>query len=128
MLARDPKKFWDIVNAKEDSSISFNDESGQPIPLSECPSVLNNVFSNFFSPACSTNECLSFPQADFIPMLPILIEPAGIVKLIESIKLSSSCGPDNITSKFLKQTKMYSSIFLAHIFQQSLESGSLPTH
>lgn len=61
-----------------------------------------------------------------IPMDHIVIDSYGIQKIIESLKLSSSAGPDCINSKFLKNTSCYSSILLSMIFMQSLEQGLLP--
>ena len=50
----------------------------------------------------------------------------GIAKLIDSLKLTSSCGIDGINAKMLKNTKSIVSTLLCHIFQQSLSSGVVP--
>lgn len=110
LLLNDPKKFWKTVNMNDDALISLSDESGALIPPAEYPSVFNNVFSNSFSVG-DGNVFYDVPRCEFSPMFPISMEPAGIVKLIDSLKVSSSCGSDNINSKFLRQTKMYSSFF-----------------
>uniref|UniRef100_A0A6G5ABZ4 Putative endonuclease/reverse transcriptase n=1 Tax=Rhipicephalus microplus TaxID=6941 RepID=A0A6G5ABZ4_RHIMP len=60
-------------------------------------------------------------------MSPIIVTVEGISKLIHGLKLSTSCGVDNINSKVLKNTSASSSQILCHIFQQSLSSGQLPT-
>lgn len=49
----------------------------------------------------------------------------GMGKYIESLKVSSWCGVHNISSKFLKGTKVYSAMFLSMIFEQSLFSSNL---
>lgn len=57
----------------------------------------------------------------------ITFEPSGIMKLIESIKLTSTAGVDGINSKVLKNTKQITSVILSCIFQQSLSSGVVPS-
>lgn len=60
-------------------------------------------------------------------MPPVFIDPCGVAKIIENLKLSSAAGIDNINSKFLKNTKEYSSIILSKIFEQSLLTSTLPS-
>lgn len=59
-------------------------------------------------------------------MPPIIIEVTGVIRLIDSLKMHSSPGCDNISAKFLKNTSLYSSIVLTKIFQQSLDTSTLP--
>lgn len=59
-------------------------------------------------------------------MNPVIIDPQGVAKIIESLKVSSSPGSDLITAKFLKNTVLHSSVILAHIFQQSLDRHTVP--
>lgn len=59
-------------------------------------------------------------------MYPVVIEPDGVAEIINNLKLFSAAGVDNISSKFLKSTKLYSSIILTKIFQQSLNNGEVP--
>lgn len=49
----------------------------------------------------------------------------GIVKIIESLKISSH-GIGNIKLKFLKNAKICSSVILSKLLKQSLTSGNLP--
>lgn len=84
------------------------------------------MFSQCFSDSCA----VSVPQvyhSGFFPMDYITIEFEGIINLIRRLKLSSACGTDEINAKFLKNTEVYCSIVLSHIFKQSLQCGTLPT-
>lgn len=125
ILRTNPKKFWSIVNTKENHDIVLFDDTGEPVPPAKCVSVLNNVFVHNFCSAVLSSIPDLVPSS-FCAMSPVVFESVGIVKIIDSLKLTSSCGIDGINAKFLKQTKNYSSIFLAKIFQQSLNSGILP--
>lgn len=61
-------------------------------------SVFNEYFSSVF-----TNECLDFvptlPEELYERMHPINVNSAGIITLIDKLKLTSSAGTDNINPK-----------------------------
>lgn len=125
MLTENPKKFWNIINPDDKLLIKLMYSDGTPIPIHICASVLNDTFVKSFSCASiSTNPDL--PPTFFLPMDPIIIDSEGITALIENLKLSSSSGVDGVNSKFLKNTKIYSSIILSMLFHQSLLHGCLP--
>uniref|UniRef100_A0A6G5A957 Tick transposon n=1 Tax=Rhipicephalus microplus TaxID=6941 RepID=A0A6G5A957_RHIMP len=65
-------------------------------------------------------------KKDFFHMDPLVVDFAGILKLIHSLKLSSSCGADEINSKFLRNTAVYSFVFFMYLFTQSIEYSTLP--
>lgn len=56
----------------------------------------------------------------------ISVDHVSITKIIDRWKLSSSSGVNGITSKFLKNTKMYSSQILTKYFEQLLRKSILP--
>lgn len=125
MLATNPKQFWNVVSKKEKFVISLKAANGDVINSDECARVLNDVFIKSFQSVINTPIC-RFDASDFLPMGPVLVDPFGIVKIIDNLKLSSSAGTDSINSKFLKNTKMYCSLILSQIFSQSLSLGELP--
>lgn len=125
-MSNDPKKFWNIVNPKQDRTISVFNDAGEPVSSAQGAVLLNEVFSRAFSLSTSVHDVRNVLEYDFPVMFPIVFEPCGIMKIIESLKKSSSCGIDNINSKFLKKTKVYSSLFLTKLFEQSLQHGILP--
>lgn len=125
MLLTNVRKFWRVIHPLSDNSITLNDSSGNPVPESHCAALLNDVFVNNFS---RTND-ITLPALNnynYLPMPPIIIDVTGVIGLIDSMKRHSSPGFDNISAKFLKNTSSYSSIVLTKIFQQSLNTSSLP--
>lgn len=62
----------------------------------------------------------------FFPIDQLIFDYDESIEVIDNLKISTSCGGDNITSKFLKHTKTYISIFLSKIFEQSFSIGVLP--
>lgn len=124
-LLTDTKKFWNVVNGSDQPSISLLDSQSNPIPNSDSANVLNETFANAFSVPFSASPP-DYTPAIIFPMDPIRFDFEGIISIIDRLKLSSSCGPDNISTKILKNTKVYSSIILSKIFEQSLQTCDLP--
>lgn len=125
MLQNNPKQFWKAINPNHSKPICLYDEHNCPIPVSDVARKLNSTFCSAFTKEPDT-ELPNFPFYDHPIMPGITFEANGILKLIESLKLTSSSGVDGINSKILKNTKHISSIILSLIFQQSLSSGVVP--
>lgn len=124
-LQVDPRKFWNVVRGNAPDTIQLS-QFNTPVQSDQCCTVFNDVFASFFHDAAPVH----FPPTTTvhaIQMDPILIDWVGIRKLIGNLKTSSSAGSDEINSKILKCTELYSSIILSRIFQQSLHCSSLPS-
>lgn len=125
LLINNAKKFWNVVGGPKQNKIYLNDDNGVTIPQSDCCSVFNEVFAMSFLNLSSV--CLpDVADSIFFPMNPVLIDWVGVMHLIRNLKVSSSSGPDDINSKFLKNTEVYSSIILSKLFSQFLDTCILP--
>ena len=90
-------------------------------------SLLNASFSSVFSnenmsdippcPSLSDNQSINH----------IRFTPEVVSKKIKSLKISSSSGPDGISSRFLNDNIQAMSVPLAILFTKSMESGVVPT-
>ncbi|CAN7944442.1 unnamed protein product [Ixodes pacificus] len=119
MLQSNPKTFWKVVNPKPDIVINLKNDDDSLVPDDECAGKFNDVFCSVFTQEC--NDMFSMaPPAFLTSMVGITFEPAGIVKIIGTLKISSSAGIDEINVKVLKNTKDISSVILATLFSQSL--------
>lgn len=125
MLRTNPRKFWKTINPTRSKPLTLHDDDNNPIPEEESSHVLNNFFCSVFTKE-PDGELPEFADLDHPVMSDILFDAHGIMKLIESLKLTSSSGIDGINSKVLKNTKNIVSIILCHLFQQSLSTGVLP--
>lgn len=126
LLTQDVKKFWNFVNGSKRNFVHLTNDDGVAYAASECCNVLNDVFSKSFL----LSHCTRLPNFDglqFPPMDPVHIDWVGIQHIIHGLKLSSSSGVDDINSKFLKNTEVYSSIILSKLFSQSLQTGCIPS-
>lgn len=102
MLRTEPKRFWKTINPSASNCVSLCDSSGLPTPDREVPDILNNAFSAVFTRE-PLNDLPTVPSYDHPPMPSIMFEPQGIVKVIDSLKNSSSVGIDGINAKVLKK-------------------------
>ena len=69
-----------------------------------------------------SKEPLPYPS-----MSEITITTPGVQKLLSEINPHKAHGPDNITARVLKETASVLAPMLAHLFQQSLNTGEIPT-
>ena len=89
-------------------------------------SILNNAFTSVFSnedvtniPTCpTTSGDHSISQTYFTPDV--------IVKKIKKLKISSSAGPDGISSMFLHEHAVSLSVPLAILYNRSMQTGCVP--
>lgn len=127
LLHTNPKKFWRAISPDRGSDIvSLHNADNIPVSASECASTFNSFFCSVFTNEdFSSVPCVS--DLEYCFMSPISVTAEGICKLIHGLKVSTSCGVDNINSKVLRNTSASSSQILCHIFQQSLSTGQLPT-
>lgn len=125
MLIENPRKFWNVINPADTSKIVLTNPNGEAIPDNKCSTVLNNVFSSHFTQSFSA-ILPHYCALNYLPMYPVVINPEGICKIIDNMKSFSAVGIDSVSTKFLKSTKVYSSIILSKIFQQSLDNGTMP--
>lgn len=88
MLQSNPKKFWKVVNPKPDIVINLKNDDDSSVPDDECAEKFNDVFCSVFTQEC--NDMFSMvPPAFPTSMDGITFEPAGIVKIIDTLKISS---------------------------------------
>lgn len=100
MLLNNPSKFWSIVNNKS----SFG--------ISRCSQLFS---TDIFAESMPMNLSPLIPSHNF-PKDPTVIEFHGIVSVIESIKMCSSCCIDYTNAKLLLNTKLSSGLFLTKYF------------
>lgn len=107
------------------SKVSLVTPTGDPVPDHLCSTLLNDTFIKSFSSSNYTQRP-ELQSYNHFAMDSITFDSHGIITIIDNLKLTSSHGIDGINSKFLKNTKEYSSIILKCIFSQSYHDGVLP--
>ena len=123
------KQFWRYVKSKKQDSfgVSTLKVDGKVGTDSESKAnMLNSQFSSVFTKQNTTN--MPSKGSSLHPTMPdINISPAGVSKLLSRLNPSKAAGPDKFPARFLKHTSSHINTVLSHIFQQSIDTGEVPT-
>ena len=129
-MGKDPKPFWKYINGKKKDSQNIPPlKKGHTDKLAESDKdkaeALNGQFSSVFSK--STFQSVPF-LARKVPQMPeINITVGGVVKILKGLNPSKASGPDEIHPKILKELANELGPIFRDIFQQSLNSGRIPS-
>ncbi len=66
------------------------------------------------------------PASPFPSMPDVQITVPGVQKLLEGINPNKACGPDQLPARVLKGAAEPLAPMMAMIFQQSLDTGTIP--
>ena len=112
-------KSRDNVGQLKVSGIFITDNAGMA-------TLVNNVFSSVFSNENLANfpDCPPLSQNHTITS--VKFTPQAVCRKISKLKISSSSGPDGISSRFLADHKETMSTALSVLFTKSMESGVVP--
>ena len=128
-IEENPKRFWSYIKQlkKEEPGIADFEINGSIISDNKSKAdILNNQSSNVF-----TREDLSnIPDIgyDRIPAIDSMsITTNGVAKQLSLLKTNKASGPDAIPPWFLKEHAAEIAPILTNIFQDSIESGSVPS-
>lgn len=127
MLLNNPRKFWRVINPRNNPDIILSGSNGATIPESQCAQLLNNAFASVFTQedACPS-PALTLNISSGSPMPEIMIEEAGIYLLLNKLKTSSASDNLGFNNKLLKNISCSMSVILTALFSQSLSHGSIP--
>ena len=130
--AKNPKRFWSWAKASK----GYRD----PIPtLNYNGSIVSEdtakatCFNNYFSSVFTDEDTSSLSDlrstvvwgSDLINTVDFT--PNVVLKVLTSLNVSKACGPDLIPARLLKEGATSICASLAHLFQLSLDSGTLPS-
>jgi len=126
-----PKAFWSYVKSETKTKSSVNDlidSNGNTCSTGEDKArVLNDFFSSVFTKE-DEGDLPDFTNKvhynDFVQS--VKIDEQKVFKVLNQLKTSKACGPDNCHPFFLKTcvNELYKP--LCHIFKLSVDSGKIP--
>ena len=123
------KKFWQFIkiNRKDQQGIPTLKSRGQVgITSTDKANMLNKQFQSVFNAVEAPQEDLL--QASQHPTAAnIEITTAGIEKLLIKLKPHKAAGPDDISARLLKEMAKEIAPILQILFQQSYNTGTIPT-
>lgn len=127
-----PRQFWRFINSsrkdttgiqvlKSDNSNITSDKGKAEILADQ----FSSVFTREEEADTTTNPVL--PQSPYPDMLDITVSVDGVAKLLKDINISKAVGPDALPNKALKLAADTIAPMLTTIFQQSIDTGNLPS-
>ena len=123
------KPFWKYIKARHNDNIGVAAIRDNGILYHDSKTkaeLLNYQFKSVFTIDDDTDHLptMSHPKYPNIENITISIE--GVEKLLDNINIHKAIGPDKIPNIILKTCSKEISPALANIFQQSLDTGTLP--
>ena len=130
-IARNGNKrpFNSYIKSKTRSRVNIGPLKDNGILISDnlqMATILNKTFSDVFTHEEHTNiphcERVNFPDS----ISDIIFTPDNVSRKIKKLKISTSSGPDKISSKFLNEHVDCLSLPLSILFNRSMHSGQVP--
>lgn len=125
ILANNPRRFWRVVNPKCYPDIVLSNNDGVSVPTSQCADVLNQAFSSVFTREDVSSAPILHSFSSTV-MPEIVISEAGVLSLLQKLKISSTLDNIGLNNKILKSISFSITPFLCALFSQSLSTGTLP--
>jgi len=123
------KQFWSYIKSQR------NEQTGIPAlqvdgrvyddDLSKAES-LNNYFSSVFTQE-GNSPLPHLPDTDYPSIDPIEVSIEGVSMILQSLDPCKACGPDNIPTRFLKETAAELAPSLTLLYQASINQGIVPS-
>ena len=125
-----PRQFWRFINSsrKDNSGVQVLKVNDTNITSDRGKAdALANQFSSVFTKESEDDVRPDFPPSPYADMPDIIVSTDGVAKLLRELKTSKAVEPDEITNKALKLAADVIAPILQVMFQQSLDSGILPS-
>ena len=122
-------KFWSYVKQKRTDSCSVAPLRENGVLVSDSAgkaNILNKQYCSVFNPDNRGSEPSKGDSST--PNMPkIEVTDDGVKKLLQSLSLNKAAGPDQISPMVLKNLADVLSKHLSIIFQQSIDTGTVPS-
>ena len=123
------KSFWKYVKAKRNDNIgvaALKDNGTLHHDSKTKANLLNRQFKSVFTKSDENDSLPTVKNCNYPSIENITINVKGVENLLSSLKVNKASGPDNIPNMILKTCSKELSPALTNIFQQSLDTGTLP--
>ena len=123
------KSFWSYIRSKRQDNTTINSlKDGSKVVFSAKgkATVFNDTFKSVFTRE-DTSNMPEIGEPMVPPMDHITITPDGVLKLLQEIKIRKATGPDMIPARILRDYAAELAPILTFIFQQSLDTGTVPS-
>ena len=122
------KKFWSFVKSLKNDAFGINTlrENGNlKLDTLDKANICNRQFQSAFTRE-SDDEIPSKGTSPFTPMGEITVDPNGVLKLLNNLKIHKAPGPDGLSARVLKECSSEIAPILALIYNETLAQGTVP--
>ena len=127
----DTKPFWRYVKSKRQDTVGISSLKKNGTLYSDPrdkSDILNNQFKSVFTEPQTPGSDIPRLQGEKFPSIaPLVISVNGVQKLLDKLNIKKASGPDNICCRILRELSAELAPVLTSIYNQSLESGEIPT-
>ena len=126
-----PKRFWSFIKSKKCESagvVPLKDKNG--ITYSDAQTkanILNHQFSSVFNKDENADTIKQKETNPFPSMESIYISPEGVRKLLNGLQIHKATGPDEISTRLLKELADELTPVYTLLFQASVNQGIIPS-
>ena len=122
------KKFWSFVKSLKNDAFGINTLRENGILKTgtlDKANICNRQFQSVFTRE-SDAEIHFKGTSPFTPMGEITVDPNGVLKLLNNLKIHKASGPDVLSARVLKECSSEITPILALIYNDSLAQGTVP--
>ena len=122
------EKFWSFVKSLKNDAFGINTLRENGILKTDTldkANICNRQFQSAFTRE-SDDEIPSKGTSPFTPMGEITVDPNGVLKLLNNLKIHKAPGPDGLSARVLKECSSEIARILALIYNETLAQGTVP--
>ena len=122
------KKFCSFVKSLKNDAFGINTLRENGILKTDTldkANICNRQFQSAFTRE-SDDEIPSKGTSPFTPMGEITVDPNGVLKLLNNLKIHKEPGPDGLSARVLKECSSEIAPILALIYNETLAQGTVP--
>jgi len=130
MEKKNTKPFWNYVKALRRDNVGtapLLDEGTLRSDPTERAEILGRQFESVFVDDTDLGGIPTPPGPPTPSISNLIITESGILKLLQQLDTTKASGPDNIPNKLLKELAIYLAPVLTSLYNQSLQTGNLPS-
>ena len=122
------KRFWSFVKSLKKDTLGITSLRENGILKTDTVNKANICNKQFQSASTheTDSEIPSKGTSPFTPMGDITVDPKGVLKLLNGLKVHKAPGPDGLSARVLKECSSEITPILAFIYNESLAQGTVP--
>lgn len=124
-----PKRLWSFIKSKRTDACGVSPLKRSGIAYSDAKTkadILNDQFTSVFTSEDPESPLPNLGESPFTTVTDITVHQSGVLKLLQQLNPHKATGPDEVSSKLLKETSNQIAPAMTLLFQASLDQGKVP--